>query len=261
VAQRALGQLEQAPTQEARIAILYALRALDTGWNDVRRSWLADAFQRELAGATGGASVRGYLERMRAEAGERAGLPALASAGPAPQPGPAAGASALALAPHAWTLAELESRLGEVARGRDHARGRAAYLAASCHPCHRLAGEGANLGPDLTGAAGRFSARDLLLAILEPSREVPDVWRDLELWGEHGLLAAGRLESEREGELTVRDTSGVIVALDAAAVVERTPHRLSRMPEGLLDLLTGDEVLDLLAYVLAGGDAQDERFR
>lgn len=132
--------------------------------------------------------------------------------------------------------------------------------------CHRFAGEGANLGPDLTGAAGRYSVRDLLVATLEPSREVPDVWRDVEVWGsdEDGgaeLLAVGRVESERDGRLVVRETSGARVELDAARVTERVAHRLSRMPEGLLDALTEGETLDLLAYVLAGGDASDGRFR
>ena len=265
VAQRALTELDQADTQEARIAILYALRALDVGWNEVRARWLADAFERELASAKGGVSVRGYIEVLRDEAFERLGLPpvkdeSLVATEEVPEGSDSDGAGAKR-APHPWSLAELEPRLAEVARGRDFARGRAVYLGASCHQCHRLAGEGANLGPDLTGAAGRYSSRDLLLSLLEPSREVPDVWRDLELWGEDGLLAVGRVESEREGELSVRDTSGTSLRLEAAAVVERAPHALSRMPEGLLDLFSSDEILDLLAYVLAGGDRANERFR
>lgn len=265
VVQRALGELEQAPTQEARIAILYALRALETGWSEARGRWLLDAFERELAAAAGGASVRGYLERLRDEARLRVG--AVAATVGAGSETPAAGpptAAALTLAgrsAHAWSLSELEPRLGQVAEGRDFARGRAAYEAASCHTCHRLGGAGENLGPDLTGAAGRYSARDLLLATLAPSHEVPDVWRDLELWGADRLLAVGRLEDEREGVLSVRETAGTRVELEAAAVLERTPHRLSRMPEGLLDLLTGEEILDLLSYVLAGGDPADPRFR
>jgi putative heme-binding domain-containing protein len=270
VVQRALGELEQAPTQEARIAILYALRALETGWSEARGRWLLDAFERELAGAVGGASVRGYLERLRDEARLRVGTVAAtvgAASGtptaetPAAEPTPAAGLALAGRSAHAWSLSELEPHLAQVAEGRDFARGRAAYETASCHTCHRLGGAGENLGPDLTGAAGRYSARDLLLATLAPSHEVPDVWRDLELWGADRLLAVGRLEDEREGVLSVRETAGTRVELEAAAVLERTPHRLSRMPEGLLDLLTGEEILDLLAYVLAGGDPADQRFR
>lgn len=275
VSERALAELEQGGTQEQRIAILYALRALDTGWNELRGRRLLEAFERELASATGGASVRGYLERLRDEARERVGPEALAGRSVTPEPvtpalvasesapltAPAAFGLASARAPHAWRADELEPRLGELDGGRDFERGRAAYRAASCQQCHRLAGEGENLGPDLTGAAGRYSARDLLLATLEPSREVPDVWRDLELWGEDGLLAVGRIESESASELVLRDTTGARVGLDPTQVRARAPHRLSRMPEGLLDTLAADEILDLLAYVLAGGDAGNTRFR
>ena len=59
----------------------------------------------------------------------------------------------------------------------------------------------------------------------------------------------------------MRETSGTSLHLASALVTERVPHRLSRMPEALLDVLELDEVLDLLAYVLAGGDPADERFR
>jgi hypothetical protein len=64
-----------------------------------------------------------------------------------------------------------------------------------------------------------------------------------------------------DGKVVRRITSGTSVRLEASAVVERAPHRLSRMPDGLLDLFSSDEILDLLAYVLAGGEREDERFR
>jgi hypothetical protein len=90
---------------------------------------------------------------------------------------------------------------------------------------------------------------------------VPDVWRDVELRGDDALLAVGRIEAERDGELVVRDTAGLHVSLPVELVTERVPHRLSRMPDRLLDVLEQDEVLDLLAYVLSGGDEGDARFR
>jgi len=156
-------------------------------------------------------------------------------------------------------MADLEGGLTRLAAGRSFERGRAAY-AASCLACHRFVGEGANLGPDLTGAAGRYSARDLLLATLEPSREIPDVWRDTEWWNGDELLAVGRPEREEQDFLVVRESSGASVVLERAEISAAAPHALSRMPEGLLDVLEEEEILDLLAYVLAGGDPGDARF-
>jgi putative heme-binding domain-containing protein len=253
VAERALSQLERAATQEERIAVLYALRALERPFEPALAARFLAALERELTNATGGASVRGYLERIRDEARERTGL-----AGTAPERVLAVAARSAAPlgrpdgATHVWTLAELEPRLAELAAGRDLARGRAAYEAASCARCHRFAAAGENRGPDLTGASGRYSPRDLLCAILEPSQEVPDVWRDTELWSGERLLAVGRVVGEEPDALLVLDAAGTTLRLDPATIDERRPHRLSSMPEGLLDTLTAEEVLDLLAYLLAG---------
>ncbi|MSR63499.1 MAG: DUF1080 domain-containing protein [Planctomycetes bacterium] len=264
VAGRALDALERAATQQERLALLDALRALEGPWSERDGQRLLAAFERELASLKGGFSARGFVEAMRAQAAEHLGIELVAAPddgalAPAGAPIAAPGAAGRAL--HAWTLAALEPDLGTVARGRDFARGRAAYELTSCVQCHRFAGDGANRGPDLTGAAGRYSPRDLLVAILEPSREVPDVWRDTELWGADELLTVGRVEAERADELVVRDVAGERVRLAPALVTERVPHRLSRMPERLLDVLERDEVLDLLAYVLSGGEPADERFR
>lgn len=273
VQERALARLAAAPTQEERLWILYALRELNSGWSgeDARR-FLA-AIDLELERVQGGASARGYVERIREEARERLGsAEAPAEDEPAvPAIATAAMAHGSALPVQRWTVAGLEPALARLAERRSFEGGKRAYLAASCQACHRMNGprgtgatrpevEGENRGPDLTGAGARYSARDLLVAILEPSREVPDVWRDTEFWGEERLLAAGRIEVEQGGELVVLESYGRRVRVPRDLVRERVPHRLSPMPEGLVDALSRDEILDLLAYVLAGADPADERF-
>ena len=259
VAERALAALDRAPTQEERIAILNALRVLGPGWTVPGRvERVRTAFAHELAAAAGGASVHGYVRAMCDELCQRLGIEPPADE--SQEDTVALGFVAMAAGARAWTLAELEPALTRVADRRSFERGKAAYEAASCLRCHRMAGEGEDAGPDLTGAAGRYSARDLLLAILEPSREVPDVWRDTEFWGDERLLAVGRLERESGDELVVLDTAGARLSMEPAAVTERRPHALSRMPEGLLGALGEDDVLDLLAYVLAGGSSADSRF-
>ena len=59
-------------------------------------------------------------------------------------------------------------------KGRDFDRGRALFAAAKCFACHRFNDEGGGLGPDLSGVAGRFSARDLLESIVVPSKTISD---------------------------------------------------------------------------------------
>ena len=50
------------------------------------------------------------------------------------------------------------------------------------------------------------------------------------------------------------------VNVDRKEVVSMEVSKVSSMPPMLLNMLTKDEVLDLLAYVLSGGDPKDEMF-
>ncbi|MDF1798796.1 MAG: cytochrome c, partial [Planctomycetota bacterium] len=72
-----------------------------------------------------------------------------------------------------WTTTEAAQAVEAAAAG-DRARGQALFTAVSCASCHRIAGQGGALGPDLSGAARRFSRHDLLQAIIEPDRDRSD---------------------------------------------------------------------------------------
>ena len=55
---------------------------------------------------------------------------------------------------------------------RDFDRGRKLFGEAQCFSCHRFDNEGGAQGPDLTSVAGRFSQRDLLESVVEPSKVI-----------------------------------------------------------------------------------------
>jgi len=223
IAERALDRLETAESQEERVAVAYALRALRSTWTEETSRRFLGLLDRELGRVRGGESAAGYLEKIREEA--------CLAMGVEPTRRPEAIAAEVASGP-----------LGE---------GERAYRRAGCNECHRFEGKGEDRGPDLTGVVSRFTRRDLLVAIEDPSREVPDVWRDTEFWGGNDdLLAVGRLEEERLDSLVVRTLADERRILPLDRVVERRPHPLSRMPDGLLDALSAKEIDDLLAFLL-----------
>jgi len=256
VAGRALEALERASTQEERIAILYALRAHAGPWTSEHGARALALMARERETAQGGASVRGYLDAMLDQLEEHVGQSAPGAAAPVTAAAPSGGGQPA----HAWTLAEFEPHLTKLDLGRDFANGERAFRAATCLDCHRFHGQGENKGPDLSGVGGRYSGRDFLRAILEPSREVPDVWRDTEFWAGDKLLAVGRLEAESETEVVVRDANERSHSLARDEVSERRLHALSRMPASLLDTFTLEDILDLAAYALSSGNPANERF-
>jgi putative heme-binding domain-containing protein len=163
-----------------------------------------------------------------------------------------------------WSVADLEPDLGRVAKGRNFARGKAMYAAARCSVCHLFAGEGGNIGPDLTAAASRYNRRDLLESIIDPNKGISEqyaVFHVTQFDGKKEL--AGMIVEETNDSLTVlvdplngtRDTIGKF----KPPTREMLP--VSPMPPGLLNTLNRDEILDLLAYIESAGNADAALFK
>jgi putative heme-binding domain-containing protein len=133
---------------------------------------------------------------------------------------------------------------------RNFTRGKAAFAKAQCLACHSMAGEGGAIGPDLTGLRKRLSRRDLLEAILFPSKDVSDQYRNTMIQTESGDVLVGR-KIDEDGEKVVLQTDPLA---DERVEIPRKRIRgvklsaLSPMPEGLLHPLSKFEILDLFAY-------------
>src|SRR5262249_45824293 len=73
-----------------------------------------------------------------------------------------------------WKMEDLQSSLEQVAHGRDFKNGKAAFHDAQCLQCHRFQDEGGSIGPELTAISSKYSRRDVLESILDPSKVVSD---------------------------------------------------------------------------------------
>jgi putative heme-binding domain-containing protein len=163
-----------------------------------------------------------------------------------------------------WTLADLAPAAAGPLSRRSYARGREMFAAAGCFACHRVGADGGSFGPDLTGSGGRFSVRDLLESILEPSKVVSDQYQAVKIQLADGRVVAGRIINMSGDDLKVntdmRDPD-MIANVKRADVRAIKPSEVSMMPEALLDTLSQEEILDLLAYLLSGGDPAHAAFR
>jgi putative heme-binding domain-containing protein len=134
-------------------------------------------------------------------------------------------------------------------------RGMRAFLKANCHQCHAIAGHGVNLGPDLCNVVERFKGDKLLKQILEPSAEIPDQYRVQRLTLNDGRTVTGVIVKQESGEYHVIAnllTPAVVTRVAVKDVEEKIPSRTSPMPEGLLNVLTRDEILDLVSFLEVG---------
>jgi putative heme-binding domain-containing protein len=163
-----------------------------------------------------------------------------------------------------WTLDEL---LGMVEKGltkRDFDHGRAMFGAANCFACHRFANEGGSFGPDLSGLAGRFSQRDLLEAVTDPSKVISDQYQAVVIRKTDGTIVTGRIVNLHGDGMNINtdmlNPSG-LVGVNRRDIEEMQPSKTSMMPAGLLDTMNQDEVLDLLAFLLSRGDRASPMFQ
>ena len=161
-----------------------------------------------------------------------------------------------------WTWETLESQLDQVTQGRSFTQGQLAYEAAQCGACHRFGDEGGAVGPDLTAIGSRFTPKDVLDAILHPSKVLSDqyAYETLTLTDEETLT--GRIMGENDQSIQLRQNpySAQVISIEKVRLAKRETSSVSPMPEGLIDVLSREEVFDLLAYLNAGGNRQDPAF-
>lgn len=269
VAAKAIALLEKAPTQEEQMEYARSLRMLKAGWTTPLHTTYFEWFLK-AANYRGGASFEKFIEFIRTDAvaslseAEKGELAALLAKQPEKKSPLEAAAAVLAghtkITP--WTLEQLAPGEAEM-KGRSFENGRKLFGAVGCFACHRFGNEGGMTGPDLTGAGGRYTPRDLLDNILNPSKEineqfVPTVITKTDQTQVIGMIV--NLNSDTVKVNTDPTDPNQQVSVDRKQVTTIEPSKVSLMPPGLLNILAKEEVLDLLAYVLSGGDPQNAMF-
>jgi putative heme-binding domain-containing protein len=118
-----------------------------------------------------------------------------------------------------------------------------------CGNCHKLYGEGGQIGPELTGAQ-RTNLRYWLENILAPSALVAENYRVTALRMQDGRVITGVVVSETPRELTVQTAQERVVVF-ASEIEQRSASQMSLMPEGLFEGLTEDQKASLLKYLMS----------
>jgi putative membrane-bound dehydrogenase-like protein len=133
----------------------------------------------------------------------------------------------------------------------DEAVGRRVFFhpkLSGCFRCHRVDGRGRDVGPDLS-SVGRAERRHILESILRPSNLVAPHYQAWILTLADGRVLTGMLLRTVLDEYTYLDSQGAQFKVSTRDVVEARPAPTSIMPDGLVDLLTDQELRDLLAYL------------
>ncbi len=162
-----------------------------------------------------------------------------------------------------WRMDDLLPVLEKAKAGRSFASGQGAFRDSGCVECHRFAGEGGTVGPDLAGVGGRLAVHDLLESILVPSRVIADEYAVFDVETEGGEIFSGRIEREDGDVLVLRAASSgeAPVEIKKKSIHRRARSDVSNMPAGVVNVMEKEQILDLLAYLLSDGDRRAKVFQ
>jgi putative heme-binding domain-containing protein len=200
----------------------------------------------------------------------------------------------------AWKPVDLADQLTSAAHGRSFEQGHKLFTEMSCVRCHRMNGQGGQVGPDLADVKkklidGKMSRAAILQEILEPSAKIEEKYKPLTVLDTDGRTHTG-LVAERTKDYVVLLTNPLDDKSAATAghdhghaahdhgghdhaahaepaseqpqgtkilvtdIEQQIVSKVSLMPEGLVNTLTREELLDLLFYVESAADPNHTAF-
>ncbi len=265
VVERSLALIAKAATQQEQLHYAFHLRSLKEGWTLETRKTYLEWFDRGLREHKGGHSFAGFLRNSRAEAvagfseAERKALEPVIARSFLPPPQKRASLPFV----KKWTADEFAADVEKPLTGRHFEKGREAFLNAQCLACHKFGPEGGTVGSDLTAIASRFSRRDILDSILLPSKVLSDQYANTMFQKADGEVVVGRVVLDDAEKILVRtnpleDATSTVLKKDLKGT-KLSP--VSPMPEGLVDVLKREELLDLIAYLESGGNRGHANFK
>lgn len=256
VVSKTLELLNNAKTQEEKIHYAITLHSVTEGWTPELRSSYFKWFV-EAANLQGGNSFGGYLNNIKQAAveklsdAEKESLASVLNQKP-DNKDPYAELKKRPVVKE-WKLDDLLPVKDTELANRDLENGRRMFSVAQCYKCHRLDRSGGIVGPDLTNAGRRWNARDLLETIIDPSKEVSDQYQATVFQLTNGDLITGRIANFQRGDRYMVQEDmirpGKLTKVLLKEIEDTRPAKVSTMPSGLLDTLSRDEILDLLAFM------------
>jgi putative heme-binding domain-containing protein len=147
-------------------------------------------------------------------------------------------------------LMPIAQQKGDAAHGKE-------VFTKTCAVCHSFNGEGAKIGPELSGVGVRPRS-DILIDIIDPNRSVEANYRMWNVTTKDGENYSGRLDSETATSVDILDTTGKKHTLQRKDIAEMNASSLSIMPGGF-DQLPPEDLASILEYLATSGHAEAKK--
>ncbi|MEX2173746.1 MAG: c-type cytochrome [Pirellulaceae bacterium] len=165
-------------------------------------------------------------EAIRTAAGKHLSLPAAAGGEPIPP------------------VADLVLRTGDAARGKV-----LFATTGTCAKCHKVRGEGKDVGPDLSEIGSKLSKEAMFLSILDPSAGVSFNYETHLIRMLDGTILSGILVSQTDDALELKTAEAIVHKLAMSDIDQMKKQPISIMPADLQKQLRPQDLVDIVQYM------------
>ena len=248
---------QKAPTQEEQMSFAACLRLVSEGWPEGAREPYFRWFLREDFNKAG--HLGKFITGIRKDAveslspSEKVALETVLNAAPEKTPAPPV---ASRLFVKDWSTDELISHVEPLLKTkRDTEHGKTLFRETGCVVCHLYRAEGGAVGPDLTLVGNRFSVREIIESITEPSKVISDQYGTTNVTLKNGSFFAGRVVNEGADLVQIQEnvfTASDVRDFSRKEILKMEPSPISLMPPGLINTCQPEDVADLIAWLRLG---------
>lgn len=156
----------------------------------------------------------------------------------------------LGASPKPPTAEEVNELIKLVQAKGDAKRGEFVFRRADlgCLKCHSINKAGGNIGPDLGPIGGSSPVDYIIRSILDPNQSIKEEYLTKLIATTNGQFITGIEVERNKNQVVLKDATGKIHRIPVAEIDEETKGK-SLMPEGVTQILTKNELLDLIAFV------------
>jgi putative heme-binding domain-containing protein len=163
-----------------------------------------------------------------------------------------------------WKLDEAMAVVKDSLINRNFENGKMMFAATMCSSCHSIAAEGGSVGPDLTHLGTRFSEKDILESIIDPNKVISDQYAATSYYLKDGNSILGRFKNETKDKIFISQnpfSPQTLRSINKKDVVVTSVSKLSIMMPGMINSLNKEELRDLIAYLVSGGNKENKVFK
>ncbi|QDT91970.1 c-type cytochrome [Gimesia algae] len=161
-----------------------------------------------------------------------------------------------------WKYKELLAELQQQKKSTlDLKLGAQAFVKATCIKCHRFGEQGEKVGPDLTYVSRRFQQKEVLHATLFPSHFVSEEYPTFTIVTDAGKSFTGMMGAAGPDEIMLLTEAGKRQLIKKQEVDEIIASKKSAMPDGLLNLVTKAEAIQLIRYLGTLPEGASDKYR